>query len=444
MKSLALLAGKTLSRVGKMTGRGTSLPGVYARKIDKNIFSKIEMPENIIVVTGTNGKTSTANMIAKMFSDCGYKVVNNTKGANLLGGLLTTILEHTSLDFKLKADVLILEVDEATYPSFTKYITPTHLVVTNFFRDQLDRYGEMEVLVDMVNRGISEKTKLILNADDPLTALLGFKNKTNLQYYYGLNRTKYSVETTNQVREAKFCPNCGTKLAYDYYHYSQLGYYRCLCEFSHPETTYLAREVNLEEKTFVVGANKYKLNYDNLYFIYNALAAISLADLFELPYIPVQNSLYSFRVDDGRMESFIVNGYETYLNLVKNPTGLNQTLEHVIRSQGEQPYVLFMTLNNLAADGTDTSWIWDVDFEQLSQTNIEAFYCSGIRAYDLATRLKYAGISTDKIRVNQYIEENLIALKDETKSKPYILSTYTALQETRKILQSDSRIRGGK
>lgn len=442
MKSLALFVGKTLSKVGKMTGRGTSLPGVYARKIDREIFSKIEMPEHVIVVTGTNGKTSTANMIAKMFADCGYTVVNNTKGANLLGGLLTTILENTSLDFKVKADVLVLEVDEATYPTFTKYITPTHLVVTNFFRDQLDRYGEMEVLVEMVNRGISENTKLILNADDPLTALLGFKNKRNPQYYYGLTRTKYSVETTNQVREAKFCPNCGKKLEYDYYHYSQLGYYHCLCAFSHPETTYLAKSVNLEERTFVVGEHKYKLNYDNLYFIYNALAAIALADLFNLGYIAVQNSLYTFRVDDGRMESFMINGYETYLNLVKNPTGLNQTLEHVIRSQAEEPYVLFMTLNNLAADGTDTSWIWDVDFEQLAQTNIEAFYCSGIRAYDLATRLKYAGIPLEKIHVEPVIEDNFTDMKNRAKAKPYILSTYTALQETRKILQSNAKNRG--
>lgn len=444
MKSMALLVGKTISTVGKITGRGTSLPGVYARKIDADIFSKIEMPKHVIAVTGTNGKTSTANMIAKMFRDSGYRVVNNTKGANLLGGLLTTILDHTTFDFKLNADVLILEIDEATYPTFTKYITPTHLVVTNFFRDQLDRYGEMEVLVEMVNRGISTDTKLILNADDPLTALLGFKNKENAQYYYGLTRTKYSVETTSQVREAKFCPNCGRRLTYDYYHYSQLGYYHCLCEFDHPETTFLAKEVNLEEKTFVVGDQKYKLNYDNLYFIYNALSAIALADLFELAYIPVQNSLYTFRVDDGRMETFRLNEYETYLNLVKNPTGLNQTLEHIIRTQNQTPYVLFMTLNNLAADGTDTSWIWDVDFEQLAHTNLEAFYCSGIRAYDLATRLKYAGIPVDKIHVNTHIGEHLETLKKELRVKPYLLSTYTALQETRKILQTYKENRGEK
>lgn len=441
MKSLALLVGKTLSGVGKMTGRGTSLPGVYARKIDADIFSKIELPEHIIVVTGTNGKTSTANMIAKMFRDCGYNVVNNTKGANLLGGLLTTILENTSFNFKLNADVLVLEVDEATYPTFTKYITPSHLIVTNFFRDQLDRYGEMEVLVNMVHKGISPKTKLILNADDPLTALLGFKNKENVQYYYGLNRTKYSVETTDQVREAKFCPNCGKRLVYDYYHYSQLGHYNCDCAFGHPETTYLAREVNLAEKTFSVGGNRYMLNYDNLYFVYNALSAIALADLFELPYIGVQKSLFSFRVDDGRMESFTIGKYETYLNLVKNPTGLNQTLEHIVRTQGEAPYTLFMTLNNLAADGTDTSWIWDADFEQLARTNVEAFYCSGIRAYDLASRLKYAGIPLEKIIVNPNIAEHLVLLENDMTSKPYILSTYTALQETRKILHT---MNGGK
>lgn len=433
MKYLGLFIGKVFIFLGSITGRGSSLPGVIARKIDKKIFSKIKLPKTVIVVTGTNGKTSTANMIAKMLRDSNKKVVNNTKGANLLGGLLTTVIANTGFNFKVSADVVVLEVDEATFPEFSKFVSPTHLVVTNFFRDQLDRYGEIEVLVDMVNRGIKHNTRLILNADDPLVAYLGFKNQTNIQKYYSIGHTNYSVATTNQVREAKFCPNCGKKLQYHFYHYSQLGDYTCTCGFNHPQPHVFATNVNLNSKSFSVLGQEYILNYDNLYFVYNALCAISIADELSIPQEVVAKSFMDFRVDDGRMEPIHIKNQKTYINLVKNPTGLNQSLEHILR-QNDEEQTIFMALNNLAADGADTSWVWDVDFEQLAQSNVNMFVCSGIRAYDLASRLKYSGFPLEKIIVHENLEIGLNFLRNNFVGKPYVLSTYTALQSSRKII----------
>ncbi|MCI0502342.1 MAG: MurT ligase domain-containing protein [Fusobacteria bacterium] len=434
MRYIALIVGKLLKFIGNKLDKGTSAPGVFAKKIDKKIFSRITYPEKIVVITGTNGKTSTANMVAKVLRDKGLEVVHNTKGANLLGGLLTTIIDHTSFSFRITCDVLVLEVDEATYPAFTKYITPSHLIVNNFFRDQLDRYGEIEVLVDLVNSGISSETTLILNGDDPLVRYLGYKNSENRVVYFGLAQTKYSVSDTEQVREGKFCPVCGSKLNYLYYHYSQLGNYSCSCGFSRPVIQVEAYDVDLKNKEFKVDDMIYKIGYDNLYFIYNSLAAMIIGDEFNISRELMKASILDFKVDDGRMENYLLGQNKTYLNLVKNPTGLNQSLEHILR-QEDEAFNIFLALNNLAADGTDTSWIWDVDFEQLKTSNINKFYCSGLRAFDLAVRLKYAFIEEEKL----IVIPDLSACIEEARqnnNKTYILSTYTALQRTRRILGS--------
>lgn len=435
MKYIALIIGKLMGFIGNLLGKGTSAPGVFSRKIDPKIFEKIKYPEKIIVVTGTNGKTSTANMIARVLGDSDIKVINNTKGANLLGGLLTTLIQNTGFNFKVKGDVLVLEVDEATYPSFTKFVTPTHLVVNNFFRDQLDRYGEIEVLVELVNSGISSSTTLILNGDDPLVSYLGFKNKDNRKIYFGIEETKYSMNETNQVREGKFCPNCGKKLEYEFFHYSQLGKYTCNCGFTHPVLDVAAYDVDLSDKVFKVDEEEYTLQYDNLYFIYNALAAIIVGDEFSIKRTSIKESFFKFKVDDGRMENFILGKHSTYLNLVKNPTGLNQGLEHILR-QKDKSFNIVLALNNLAADGTDTSWIWDVDFEGLVNSNIETFYCCGLRAYDLAVRLKYAFLDERKIVVIPDLEACLEEARKDGENKTYVLSTYTALQKIRRILKS--------
>ncbi|MGL5296154.1 MAG: MurT ligase domain-containing protein [Culicoidibacterales bacterium] len=432
MKTLAIIAGKSAGYIGNKLGRGSSLPGMIARKIDRDLFHKIKLPQQTIVVTGTNGKTTTANMLRHVFETAGLSVVQNTKGANLLSGLLTTLIDATNLNGKVNADVVVLEVDEQTIPQFFKSVTPTHFVIHNFFRDQLDRYGEIDILIDKIEEVIDSKTKLVLNADDPLVYQIAFDTHRDA-LYYGVEQTKYSVLEMNQVREAKFCPNCNKKLVYDFFHYSQLGGYDCTCGFKKPVCQYSAHDVDLKKGTFIVAGTTYTIQYRNLYFIFNAMAVVAIAKEYGIDDETIQKGLSTFKIDDGRMETFTFGTHELLLNLVKNPTGVNQTLDF-IKNEADERVAFMMTLNNLSADGQDTSWIWDADFEQLTQFPLEKFICSGIRAYDLAVRLKYAGIDEDKIMVIEDVAQALATLK-ETTSQPYLLSTYTALQKTRALLK---------
>lgn len=432
MKTLAIMAGKTATIVGGMLGRGSSLPGMIARKIDPELFHKIQLPKQTIVVTGTNGKTTTANMLRHVFETAGLKVVQNTKGANLLSGLLTTLVESTNLSGKVMADVVVLEVDEQTIPQFFQAVTPTHFVIHNFFRDQLDRYGEIDILIDKIEEVIDPQTTLVLNADDPLVRQISFDTNRGA-IYYGVNKTPYSLEEMSQVREAKFCPNCNRKLEYEFFHYSQLGNYQCECGFGKPACEYAAEDVNLKAGTFRVGTTTYQIQYRNLYFIFNAMAVVAMAKEYGIDETTIQKALATFKIDDGRMETFAFGPHQLLLNLVKNPTGLNQSFDF-IKNEADEKVTLMMTLNNLAADGHDTSWIWDADFEQLTQFPLEQFICSGIRAYDLAVRLKYAGVPTEKITVIEDVATALETLK-QTTATPYLLSTYTALQKTRALLK---------
>lgn len=435
MRYIGLLIAKIVNKFGKVLNRGSSLPGYLAMKISPDILNHIKYPEKIVIVTGTNGKTTSANLLANILENSGKKVVHNTKGANMLSGLISAILNKTSINFKLKADILLLEVDESTLPKFFNYIVPTELVITNFFRDQLDRHGEIDSLIKKIKKSIKPEVKLILNANDPLVYNLGESLELNKKIYYGLEETEYSTSSEEEVRESKWCPKCNSVLKYNYFHYSQIGNYYCDCGFKTPDLDYIATDIDLPMKCFLVNGNGYKTNYDNIYFVFNTLAAIATAEELKIDYKYIKEAVYDFKIGEGRMEEFNISEYKSFLNLVKNPAGLNQSINHII-AQNDEKCSIFFSLNNNWADGIDTSWIWDVAFEKLNNMPLEIFICSGMRAYDLAVRLKYSGIDEDKIVVLPEIEEAVYYLRNRTNSKPYLLSSYTALQEVRKALNS--------
>lgn len=435
MKYIGLLLGKIALSGGKKLKRGSSLPGMIASKVSPDILKKIKYPQDIIVVTGTNGKTSTANLLANIMEKSGKRVVHNTKGANMMTGLVTAIVEKTNFKFELEADVLILEVDESTIPLFFKFVTPKYLVVNNFFRDQLDRHGEIDTLIKKIEEAVGKDTGLILNGNDPLVHIMGHDLQENKKIYFGVDRTEYSIDDENEVREAKWCPSCNKTLEYNYYHYSQIGDYSCECGFKTPALDYLATDVDLHNKSFKVNGEEYRSNYDNLYFLFNTVSAIAAAKELGVSYSVIEAAVYEFKIGDGRMEEFNVKTHSTFLNLVKNPAGLNQSINHIL-NQDDEKFSIFLSLNNMYADGIDTSWLWDVAFEKLKKSNLDKFVCSGMRAYDLAVRLKYSGVSEDKIIVIEDVAEAMSYLRNNLNSKPYMLSSYTALQNVRKILNS--------
>lgn len=437
---LALWMGKIINILMRIMGKkGTTFPGFIARKICPDIIRYLasSFPEGTLIITGTNGKTTTNNLLASILKTAGKRAAFNKEGANMLPGIAGALLQDTSFAGRTKADLLLLEVDEATVPRLCEQVTPRIAVITNFFRDQLDRYGELDTTVQLVKKSLPPSTELILNADDPLVAQIGSGRSS--VYYYGANSLPSSRIDSTETREGRYCSHCGHELSYELFHYGQLGIYNCpRCGFKRPEPYIEAYEVRQEDGgiAFLVDRD-YRIPLQGCYNLYNALAAFCAADRLGVDRADIQQGLIDFVSDAGRMEQFTFPDCTLTLTLIKNPTGFNQVINTLV-GMGSSIRLL-IAINDLAADGRDISWLWDVDFEILAsqEDKISQLVCSGLRAEDMALRLKYAGFQEDRIVVEHSLEkavqllENYKPLEDEA---IFILPTYTVLFPLRKIL----------
>lgn len=448
----ALWLGKIVGLIMRGLGKkGTTFPGFIAHKIYPDIikFLALSFKEGTVIITGTNGKTTTNNLLASILKTAGLEVAFNREGANMLTGITGTLLQNTSFLGKGKADILLLEVDEATVPGLCEQLTPRLAVVTNFFRDQLDRYGELDTTIKLVKDALPSDTMLILNADDPLVAQIGI-GKTAV-YYYGVRSLPSSKAESDETREGKYCATCGHELTYTLFHYGQLGIYNCLfCDFKRPDPYIEAVDVHQGEQgiSFQVDG-EYNIPLLGSYNLYNALAAFGAADCLNITREDIRLGLMKFVSDAGRMEQFALLGYNLTLTLVKNPTGFDQVIQTL--AEIGKPLQLLIAINDLAADGRDISWLWDVDFEILvaKKADIHQLLCSGLRAEDMALRLKYAGFAEDKIVIEKSLTqavERLGKYQNIDKDAVFILPTYTALFPLRDILVSkrisDIKVKG--
>lgn len=432
---IAIFGGKLAGKTSKLIGRnGNNIPGVVARKVDHNLLKNLaSQVEHIIFVTGTNGKTTVSNLLTSMLRADGKSVISNSAGDNLITGITATFVKEASWLGKVKAEYAVIEVDELTTVRALKEITPKAIVVNNFFRDQMERIGEIDLLVDKIAQAIQPvNTKLVLNADDPFVTRLGELDKENI--YYGLNRRAFEFVQFD-VSESKFCPRCGTELVYDHVHYGQLGYYRCQCGFKRPQTTYEISKIH-SNLTFEMNKTKFAMRIAGYFNIYNALAAIAGAKVLGLSDKSIQAGLDSYRSENGRMQLLKHQGYNQIINLVKNPAGVNITLSEVLQSSNRNRVVIF--LNDLQYDARDISWIYDSDFERLANSNVDEIICSGTRAYDIALRMKYAGVSEEKIIVKEK-KEDAVDYALATPMETYFLPTYTALESVKKYIEEHKK-----
>jgi UDP-N-acetylmuramyl tripeptide synthase len=437
MKYLAIIGAKLASVILKFRGGGSSYPGLLARKLDKNILSKLTLPENTIFVTATNGKTTTANLISHILEENGVNVINNSKGANLEAGIATLLLNNSSLGGKVKADYLVIEIDEQTIPSVFKQVNPKVLVINNFFRDQLDRYSEIDTLLQKIESSLSPDIQIIANGNDPLVVNL-LKNHEN-KLFYTASENKYTTKESTQTREGKFCPICSKKLHYNFYHYAQLGDFVCECGFRTPQSSYVATDIDLKLKHIIINDRKFMSKYDSYYHYFNILPAFATISQFQLQdTLATKESIFDFIIDDGRMETFEINNKNVTLNLVKNPAGMNENVNYLAQHNAEDKTIMFV-LNNFAADSKDTAWIYDVDFEKFARLKLSTIICSGTRAYDMASRLEYAGVERSKIFVYQDLNQAFKNFQSNLSETNFIFSTYTALQKTRTILKDNKR-----
>ncbi len=427
--TLAIIACKLLTKLGKMMGKmSTSAPGGIALRISPNLLKRLSAKLNgpIIFVCGTNGKTTTNNLLYSLLTHSSQRVVCNNIGANMLPGVAWAFISRVSIFGKLKADCAAIECDEASLRRVVPHVTPDYIIVTNLFRDQLDRYGEIDTTIAIMNEALSSlpDVTLILNGDDPLSSRLAGNKKC---IYYGVSE-KCNVRL-NETKEGRFCPECAQELSYNYYHYSQLGDYFCPnCSFKRPKLNYSANNVKLTDGiSFDVNSPKgtisLKVNYRGFYNIYNVMA--SLIAYLECGFSTdgINEVFDAYKPQIARMEPFDIGGKTVILNLAKNPAGFNQaisTLASDLRSKD-----ILIAINDGAGDGKDVSWLWDVDFEKLSYVNAKSITASGIRKYEMALRLKYAHFTDVAIKDNN--RQTLEQLVSGDGEVCYVLVNYTAM-----------------
>lgn len=412
-------------RITKLSA-GTSVIGLMVLKICPDFLKYANgcISDKKVNITGTNGKTTTSGLISHMIKSSGKSVINNAMGANMLNGVVNALA--LKINPFMKTDCSVIELDEANVEPVYKSFDADYLLVTNLFRDQLDRYGELTTTRKFIQNGIDLKKDLtlILNGDDPLVAGLEAKNKI----YYGIKDVSWAdgVKPVESKTEETFTCSCGRNLNYTKKFYAQQGHYYCDCGYKRPDIKYEASVVMYRDYSIInIDGVDYKVPLVGLFNAYNALGAIVTA--LELGLKNIQNSLLSFKVAFGRSEVKTLNKKRTLIQLIKNPVGANEVLKTVdIKSN------LLIIINDNYADGRDISWLWDAEFELLKNVT-NPIVVSGTRAKDMALRLKYAGIKSDKITVIENIKKAVDFIGKEAESDIIILPTYTALLKLNKL-----------
>ena len=428
MRALIILLNKLLYKIGKLFKKGSSMPGKVALKLDKNILKKISLPDDIIMVTGSNGKTSTTEMICSVLTEGGKTVACNTEGANQLAGVTTMVLNNTKLSGEMKKDVLLIEVDERSLKIILQYIRPKYLVVTNLYRDQLTRNGHPEFIFEEIQNPLTDDIHLILNTDDPLSSLLGYKKKGVT--YFGINENKLSTkQSTSIYNDGKYCPNCKHPMTYDYYHYNQVGSYHCVnCGHERKEPQFVATSFNIEKGELTIN-QKYtlELNLRSVYNAYNLLATFATCRLLGIKDDIVVQALSNYSLKNDRIQVFNIAGHETMLLTSKheNSISYNQSLMYVVREKIPCTVVLVVDAISRKYFTSDTSWLWDIDFELLKAENIQKVILGGKYVHDLMTRMQFAGISEEKMISQMDLDEMMKEVKEHAEGKIYVITCFS-------------------
>ncbi len=432
---LAVGVAKTVTSIVRSLrlGAASVLPGEISRRLHPRLLPLLfeQVSKGVILVVGTNGKTTTSLLLKQILDDSGLKVIHNSSGANLINGLITALLGSTGLTGKLAADYAILEVDENILPLVLKDCKPKYILALNLFRDQLDRYGEVDTIAQRWQKAIAplpKDTTIVLNADDPTLSYLGQQLQQKV-VYFGLNEPELYLEEIPHAVDSIYCPSCGHLLNYQGVYLSHLGDYQCpSCGFSKSKTA-----VNSQEwSQILIG----------VYNKYNTLAAGLLAQQIGIDTAKIFATVKNFKAAFGRAEELDINGKYVRILLSKNPVGMNETIRAVnnIKKAGESSVTLLI-LNDRIPDGTDVSWIWDVDTEELVKLGGKLIV-SGDRVYDMALRLQYSHpeIAEDKTNFDLIVQENLSqAINTALEQTPnnetlHIIPTYSAMLEVREVL----------
>jgi UDP-N-acetylmuramyl tripeptide synthase len=471
----AINAAKTSSLAARLLGRGggTALPGLVAQAVYPSVLRALasQLPDGSIMVTGTNGKTTTSRMLGSILEAAGKEPLHNRSGSNLERGLVSTMIGAATRTGGLPKSLRVglFEVDEAAMPGVLPSIRPRVALFNNLFRDQLDRYGEIDTIYRKWRGALPSlgpKSKLVLNADDPAISSLADTEGLRANILtFGIADSRYALEALPHAADSISCPRCNSRLEYSLILLGHLGHWRCpSCGLSRVRPDVAATRVRLHgtdssELSLItpVGPMQVTLKVPGLYNVYNGLAAISVALAFGISLKHIREGLEKFTAAFGRIERVAIPGddkKDLLMALVKNPVGFNEVLRMLFPLEGmegedalsTEPKHLLIIINDLTADGRDVSWLWDVDFEVLVTSPYLAgrVHVSGIRASDMGLRLKYAGVDPGILEVEPSPEQALdSALRDLSPGETlYVLPTYTSMLAFRKLLHSRGWVEG--
>lgn len=429
----------------KFRNGGTSYPGVLATKLDPNVLADLAKDYELIIVTGTNGKTMTTSLLVEALRKQYDDVLTNPSGSNMIQGITTAFLSHKKAK-TTKKRIAVLEVDEANVPIITAIVKPKAFVLTNLFRDQMDRYGEIYTTYDKIVSGIklAPEALVIANGD---ASIFSSRKLPNKFCYYGV-ATKEEDKTADfkapTNTDGVLCPVCNHILHYHALSYANLGDYFCVnCGFKRPELTHVVTKIGKltpNSINFEIENQELTMPIGGKYNIYNALTAYSVAREFDVPAAKIIEALTGSQRLFGRQELIQVNDHEINLILVKNPVGLNEIVDLI--NEEDDDYSLVALLNAQHADGIDTSWIWDGNLELLNRAKIKQLIVGGERFHDMALRLEVAGFDPATMEIVDSIPNVLETIKDAKTKKVYILSTYTAMLALRKKMADEKIIAG--
>lgn len=441
---LSCLVCRIVTFVLHRLGRGaTSMPGMAALKIKRNVLCDLSKNTRVIVVTGTNGKTTSCRIIEEGLKKAGKSYFINKSGANLITGITASFIMNSTIGGKCKKDCAIIECDENAFREVSRYLHCDVVLVTNVFRDQLDRYGEVTHTLNAIKASVKNLPDAVvcLNADCSLTYSMS-KEIPNKIITFGVNTPFDKNAGAPEISDAKYCIFCKNEYEYTYHTYGHLGGYFCpSCGYGRPSVDYAIETVEEMKPDYSIAVADFmgsksiiKINIGGAYNVYNAIGCAAALTAFGIDEKTVIDALQSFNGAFGRMEQFDLNENKLNIILVKNPAGFSQTMSF-LKSINDD-FTLIFSLNDNAADGRDVSWIWDVDFAGIfEKENVKELYVIGKRCYDMAIRVKYEGTNGRKINVIENEDyERLVDIALSQGRDVYIVPTYTSMMSMRPVI----------
>lgn len=427
-KLLAILICRLVRFVGGIVGKGTSLPGKFALKVCPDILRRIRLPGTVVAVTGSNGKTSTVEMIAAVLRASGRTVAYNAEGSNQIEGVTTMILNSCTLGGKMKQDVLLIESDERYTRHTFRWFQPTHYVITNLCRDQLTRNGHTEWVYDAIAPSIGEKTTLVLNADDPMVSRFGQGRKNVV--WFGLEHCSTdSGDFCGAYHDGLLCPVCGKPMVYDYYHFNHIGKYRCTaCDFARHDTDCAVTDIDLENSSITLcGEDKIPLAFRSIYNIYNILATYTVCRELGVEGAQIAAVTGNYILKNGRYIEFTLGSHEGTFLISKHENSVSYDMSFRYAVSQDKPCSVVVIVDAVSRKyfTSETSWLWDIHFDWLANDCVKHVWLCGKYCNDLAVRLAYSAVPQDKLRVCEDIDAACAALREEGEEQLYAVTCFS-------------------